>query len=96
MKVRYSTVALAELDAILSDLAAKNLGVAERLESRISQIGKRIGQFPLGFQEVAERPGVRRVPLVRYPYLIFYKVIDGEAIVVRVVHGARKEPWENL
>lgn len=96
MKVRYSTVALAELDAILSDLAVKSPVAAERLESRLSQIGKRIGQFPYGFQEVAERPGVRRVPLVRYPYLIFYKVLGDEAIVVRVVHGARKEPWESL
>jgi plasmid stabilization system protein ParE len=96
MKVRYSTVALAELDAILSDLAAKDPVAAQRFEFRISQIGERIGQFPLGFQEVAERPGVRRVPLVRYPYLIFYKVIGSEVIVVRVVHGARKEPWENL
>lgn len=59
-------------------------------------MGERIARFPQGFQEVAERPGVCRVPLVRYPYLIFYKVIAGEVIVLRVVHGARKEPWENL
>jgi plasmid stabilization system protein ParE len=36
------------------------------------------------------------VPLVRYPYLIFYKVFADEVIVLRVIHGARKEPWENL
>jgi toxin ParE1/3/4 len=45
---------------------------------------------------VAERPGVRRVPLVRYPYILFYKVLADEVVVLRVVHGARKEPWENL
>jgi plasmid stabilization system protein ParE len=70
--------------------------VARRFANRIDQIGERIGRFPYGFQEVAERPGVRRVPLVRYPYLIFYKVLADEVIVLRVVHGARKEPWENL
>jgi plasmid stabilization system protein ParE len=59
MRLRYSSLALKELDA-------------------------------------TERPGVRRVPLVRYPYLIFYKVLGDEVIVLRVVHGARKEPWENL
>jgi toxin ParE1/3/4 len=96
MKVRYSNLALAELDAILSDLAAKNPTAAQRFEGRISQVSERIGRFPNGFQEVAERPGVRRVPLVRYPYLIFYKVFADEVIVLRVVHGARKEPWENL
>jgi len=87
---------LAELDAILSDLDAKNPTAARRLEDRIRQVSERIGRFPHGFQEVAERPGVRRVPLVRYPYRIFYKIFAGEVIVLRVVHSARKEPWENL
>lgn len=96
MKVRYSKLALAELDAILSDLDAKNPAAAQRLEDRIRQVSERIGRFPQGFQEVAERPGVRRVPLVRYPFLIFYKIFAGEVIVLRVAHGARKEPWENL
>jgi len=45
---------------------------------------------------VAQRLGIRRVPLLRYPYIVFYKVIADEVIVLRVVHGARKEPWENL
>jgi len=96
MKVRYSRLALAELDAILPDLAAKNPTAAQRFEFRVRQIEERIGRFPQGFQEVAERSGIRRVPLVRYPYLIFYTVSGGEVIVLRVVHGARREPWENL
>jgi toxin ParE1/3/4 len=96
MKVRYASRALAELDAILADLAAKNPLAAERFEQRISQIAERIGRFPEGYQEVAQRPGVRRVPLVRYPYLIFYKTYPDEVVILRVVHGARKEPWESL
>jgi toxin ParE1/3/4 len=96
MKVRYSRLALVEMDTVLSDLAAKNPAAAQRFEERIRQVNERIGRFPHGFQEVAERPGVRRVPLVRYPYLIFYKVFADEVIVLRVIHGARKEPWENL
>ena len=96
MKVRYSKLALAELNKILSDLASKNPTAAQHFEDRIRQIDERIGRFPIGFQEVAERAGVRRVPLVRYPYLVFYKVFADEVIVLRVVHGARKEPWENL
>jgi plasmid stabilization system protein ParE len=96
MKVRFSRPALAELNEILADLITKNPGAAKRFELRIRQISKRIGQFPHGFQEVAERSGVRRVPLVRYPHVIFYKIVGDEVIVLRVVHGARKEPWENL
>ena len=96
MKVRWSRLALTEFEAILSDLAGKNPTTAERLEIRVRQIVQRIERFPEGFQEVAERPGIRRVPLVRYPYLIFYTLAGGEVIVLRIVHGARKEPWENL
>lgn len=96
MKLRYSRRALAELNAILSDFVGKDPAAAERFGARVNQIGERIGQFPHGYQEVAERPGVRRVPMVRYPYLIFYKVLDDEAVVLRIIHGARKEPWENL
>jgi plasmid stabilization system protein ParE len=65
MRVRFSRLALAELSEILADLASKDSGVARRFEARIHQIGERLGRFPHGFQEVAERPGVRRIPFVR-------------------------------
>lgn len=96
MKVRWSTLALAELDAILTNLGSKHPDAAAHFEFRIRQIAERIGKYPQAFQEVAERPGIRRVPLVRYPYLVFYTVSVDEVIVVLVVHGAKKEPWENL
>jgi plasmid stabilization system protein ParE len=89
MKVRFSKRASADLDAFLADLTARNPAAVQRAESRIRQVTERIGQYPDSFQERAERRGVRRVPLQRYPYLIFYKVIDREV-------GARREPWENL
>lgn len=69
-RVRYSSRAIAELEAILSDLATKHPSAAKRFLARMRQVGERIGRFPEGFQEVAQRPGVRRVPLVRYPYLV--------------------------
>jgi toxin ParE1/3/4 len=55
---------------------------------------ERIEQFPEGAQEVAERPGVRRVPLVRYPYVIHYRVMQNEIVILRIIHGARRNPWE--
>jgi plasmid stabilization system protein ParE len=96
MKVRFSRIALAELSSILADLKTKDIGAARRFELRIRQISERIGQFPDGFQEVGERPGIRRVPLVRYPHVVFYRLAGAEVIVLRIVHGARREPWENL
>ena len=96
MRARYSKRALAELDAILSNIRASNPAAAQHFSQRVEQIGERLRRFPYGCQEVSERPGIRRVPLVRYPYLIFYKVTANEVVVLRIIHGARKEPWEYL
>jgi plasmid stabilization system protein ParE len=94
MKVRLSKLALAELDEILSGIQIENPGAAARLEARISRTFERIAQFPKGAQEVKNRPGVRRVPLVRYPYVIHYRILDGEVVILRIIHGARRDPWE--
>ena len=74
MKVRYSNLALSELDAILASI--------------------QIGQFPESTQEVAHRPGVRRLPLLDYPYVIHYAVGQYEVVILRIIHGARRSPWE--
>jgi toxin ParE1/3/4 len=94
VKVRYSKLALAEFDAILADIQAENPAAAARLEARVHRVVSRIGQFHQSAQEVAERPGVRSVPLVRYPYVIHYSVNAGEVVILRIVHGARRSPWE--
>jgi plasmid stabilization system protein ParE len=52
---------------------------------------ERIAQFPESAQQLDKRPGIRRVPLVRYPYVIHYKVIDGEVMILCFIHGARRE-----
>jgi toxin ParE1/3/4 len=92
MNVRFSKLALAELDVILTDLRAENPHAASRFDDRIQRVLQRIAQFPESAQQVENRPGVRRVPLVRYPYAIHYTVIDGEAVVLRIIHGARRDP----
>jgi plasmid stabilization system protein ParE len=34
-------------------------------------------------------PVIRRMPVTRYPYLVFYEVRDDEIIVHAIRHGAR-------
>ena len=94
MKVRYSKLALAELEDILADIHANNPVAAALFDERVQRVIERIAQFPEGAQEVETRPGVRRVPLVRYPYVIHYTVAAGEVMILRVIHGARRNPWE--
>jgi toxin ParE1/3/4 len=94
MKIRLSKLALAELDSILAAIEAAN-PTAARFDARIKRVFERIAQFPKGAQEVRTRPGIRRVPLVRYPYVVHYGIIGGEVIILRIVHGARRDPWED-
>jgi len=96
MRVRFTKRAAGQLDRILAELNKINPKAARTLQRRVEEIGERIGQFPDGFQEIDERPGVRRIPMVRFPYLIFYRIVGDEAVVLRIRHGARKQPWENL
>jgi toxin ParE1/3/4 len=94
MKAIYSRLALAELEDILERIAAENPAAAVRFRARVERVIERIEQFPEGAQEVAERPGVRRLPLVRYPYVIHYRVTENEIVILRIIHGARRSPWE--
>jgi plasmid stabilization system protein ParE len=94
MNVRYSAIALTELDEILATIATDNPSAAHRLAARIERVVERLAQFPNSALRVAQRLGVRVVPLLRYPYLVHYTVDRDEIVILRVIHGARRQPWE--
>jgi hypothetical protein len=45
-------------------------------------------------QEVVGRPGVRVVPLLRYPYKVFYRSTGDTIEILYIHHIARDEPRE--
>lgn len=94
MKVVYTDEALQDLDAILAYLAQNYPTLANALERRLRLVMLRIGAWPQSAQEVAERPGVRVVPLVRYPYKIFYRVTTEAVEILHIRHVARRQPWD--
>jgi plasmid stabilization system protein ParE len=96
MRVRFSRHASKDLISILADLAAKDPSAPHRFEARIRQLSERLGQYPNSFQELTDRPCIRRAPLQRYPYLLFYEVVAGEVIILRIMHGARKNLGNDL
>jgi plasmid stabilization system protein ParE len=53
----------------------------------------RIATFPESALATDE-PSVRMAPAGRFPYLIFYDVAESEVRIIRVLHGARRRPWE--
>lgn len=93
MKVEYSKRALADLRKISSYyLETDNARIATAIGSRIREVVAYVAQLPESGRRVAQRPGVRVVPLLRYRYRIFYRVIGDTIRIVHIRHSSRR-PW---
>jgi plasmid stabilization system protein ParE len=92
MRVVYTDEALHDLDDILTFITANFPVAFEAFERSLRAVEQRICQWPQSARRVAERPGVRVVPLVRYPYKIFYRVTPGTVEILHIRHTARREP----
>lgn len=91
MKVVWTAAAQADLDDILAYTAEHYPSVVPALEQRIRAVVARIGRWPHSAREVEERADIRVVPLVRYPYRLFYQVAS-EAVEILHIHHASREP----
>jgi toxin ParE1/3/4 len=93
MNVEYSNRAVADLHKISAD-SRRAFGerVAEALRVRIRAVIDRITREPLSAPEVEQRPGVRVVAVVRYPFKIFYRVFEDRVRIEHIRHAARL-PW---
>ncbi len=66
--------------------------VAAKLETYIRATVARIAAMPESGERLPERPGVRVIALVRYPFRIFYAPIGDTVTILHIRHTARK-PW---
>jgi len=91
MKVVWTESALADLDEILAYTAEHYALLIGPLEHRIRATVMRIAAWPLSARTVEGRPGVRVVPLIRYPYRIFYRLAGETVELLHIHHAARDE-----
>lgn len=89
MKVRYSKRAVADLIGIADYIRGRNPRAAEAVEKRIRASIGQLAIFPFSGRPTDD-PSVRMFPIVRYPYLVFYEVFEGEVIVHHIRHGRRR------
>lgn len=92
MRVVYTHQALADLDTILEFIGSNYPTAYAGFELRMAMIARRIGRWPDSAEQVAGRPGVRVVPMIRYPYKVFYRVTADAVEVLYIHHAARREP----
>jgi len=90
MKVVYAARARQDIAAIYDYVALRNARAAQAVEDAIRDTCEALADFPFA-APATDEPGVRRVPLVRYPYAIFYRVDpDRQRVeIARVIHAAR-------
>jgi toxin ParE1/3/4 len=94
MRIEYSKRAISDLKSIgryYRDSAGS--AVAAAVESRIRQVVARVARAPQTGRPIVQRPGVRVVLLLRYPYKVFYRVLGASIRIVHIRHTSRR-PWE--
>lgn len=90
MKVVYAERARQDMAAIYDYIALRNGRAAQAVEDAIRTTCEALADFPFA-APATDEPNVRRAPLVRYPYTIFYRVnVEREHVeIARVIHSAR-------
>lgn len=94
MILRYSRLALADLDQIYSYIARDNPAAASKVKRGIQNTIDSLADSPrLG--RIAKVAGVYKLVVTGLPYIIAYEVHDSRAEVwiLRIYHGARLMPY---
>lgn len=90
-RIHFTAIAQADIAAIATFIAEKNLPAAERFLDSVEPHCEKIADFPDMERSREELlPRLRSFPLGNY--LIFYKVTDSGIEVLRVLHSARDIP----
>jgi plasmid stabilization system protein ParE len=77
-------------------IAERNSTAAHRVMARIKRSIDLLGEFPFSGR-ASEVAGIRELPIVRYPTIVVYTVLEdgGEVAILRVRHTAQ-DPARHL
>jgi plasmid stabilization system protein ParE len=92
MRVEYSKRAVSDLRKIAADSRTYGDAVTAAVAARIRDIVAYIADHPEAAPPIAGRPGMRVMPLMRYPYKIFYRILEDRVRILHIHHAARR-PW---
>lgn len=89
MKLRLTRPAARQLDQALAYIAQHNPQGANYVQARLQDLMLLLLQHPFAGQATARR-GVRRIVASPYPYVLTYRIGNGEIIIRSVRHTARR------
>jgi toxin ParE1/3/4 len=89
MNVVYAPRALRDLESIAGYLTERNPAAALNVLGAIKASIDALTFFPK-IGRLADSAGHRRLPVQRYPYLIFYRIVGEELIILHIRHTSRR------
>ncbi len=89
MNVIYAPRALRDLQGIDACLSERNAAGAVNVLSAIKSSIDTLSFFPQIGRHVDDA-GHRRVPVLRYPYVIFYRVTKDDLVILHIRHTSRR------
>jgi plasmid stabilization system protein ParE len=96
VKLRILDEAEEELRAAMCYYEARQQGLGLDLYERFAECISTIAQNPERFspyESVRAKLGVRRALVDRFPYVIAYKVLANEVLVIAVAHASRRAAY---
>jgi toxin ParE1/3/4 len=91
MKARYSKRAIHDLISAADYMRDRNPRALLAIEQRNRSAIRQLELFPF-IGRTTDDPEIRVLPIVHYPYLVFYEVLQDEIIIHHIRHGRRAAP----
>jgi toxin ParE1/3/4 len=91
VKIRWTRLARADIDAAYDYVAADNAAAADRFLQRIQQAAAILVRHPTAGR-TGRIPGTRELVVAGTPWIIPYRIKRGFIDILAVIHGARKWP----
>jgi toxin ParE1/3/4 len=88
MNVIYAPRAQRDLKEITAYLSERNPSASRRVLASIKSNIDTLQFFPR-IGAAVDKAGHRRLPVVRYPYAIFYRIDDEEIFILHIRHTSR-------
>lgn len=97
MRVVYAERAVHDIDEIYGAIAERSTAAAQRVEEFIRTTCIGLADFPFA-SAATDEPSARRVPRVRFPSTIFFRIDQQRDLVeiARVLHSARVKTLRSL
>ncbi|KAB2938282.1 MAG: type II toxin-antitoxin system RelE/ParE family toxin [Hyphomicrobium sp.] len=94
MRVRFSELALADLEELAAYISQDSPVAAQRVINRIEELCEKLGAVP-GMGRVSELPPARKFVVPPWRYKIIYEIDEAaqQVVILRVYHGARNMPY---